>query len=403
MKKEVVITGMGLICNAGNSVAEFYRSLSSPIFTDVNVKMSDRFNKSLDLDVLICPVDEKELTIDTKQFNNVTNRLGLKAVDECMKDYRLNGGKDKPQCVVVGSSVGGQDMLENFVFDMLDNNNSSNNKNMPINYKNNCNLGSLTKAITDYIDFEGKVFTVSTACTSSTNAIAIGTSLIESSDSDCVLVGGSDALCCTTIAGFRSLQLTGAKRCTPFGENRQGMTIGEGAAFLILEDKRNVLEENRSYYAEILGYAMNSDAYHMASPSEGGEGAYNLMETALKKAKLKPENVSFVNAHGTGTMANDNVEAMAIQRLMPNVPVASVKGLVGHSLGAAGAIEAIASVHVIKNRMAFENFNNYECASDCSDINLVQKGGLSLGKSPVIISNSFGFGGNSCTLIFGGE
>ena len=154
MKKEVVITGMGLICNAGNSVAEFYRSLSSPIFTDVNVKMSDRFNKSLDLDVLICPVDEKELTIDTKQFNNVTNRLGLKAVDECMKDYRLNGGKDKPQCVVVGSSVGGQDMLENFVFDMLDNNNSSNNKNMPINYKNNCNLGSLTKAITDYIDFD---------------------------------------------------------------------------------------------------------------------------------------------------------------------------------------------------------------------------------------------------------
>jgi 3-oxoacyl-(acyl-carrier-protein) synthase len=204
------------------------------------------------------------------------------------------------------------------------------------------------------------------------------------------------------MAGFHILKLTGAERARPFGQNRPGLSLGEGAAFLILEPKEKVSRENRRYYAELIGYGMTSDAYHMTAPSENGEGAVEVMKRSLEMAKLKPGEIDFINAHGTGTVMNDRTEATAIRSVFgENTPVASVKGLLGHTLGAAGAIEAVASIYSILKQKAFENFNSYQKGEDC-DVNLVPRGGKTLKKAPVVLSNSFAFGGNNCTLIFKG-
>lgn len=395
--KKAVITAMGIVCSAGNNIDEFFKSLSNPNIDNTITKLDER-GLNPDFDVLTAYVNSEGFNVDIdKKYDSGTNRLCLKSAKETVSNHEKVLDEIGLDAIVVGSSTGGQMVIENYVFDLLNGKDTQN-----INYVTQCNISSISRIIADTLNFDGKMLSVSTACTSTTNAIAIATSLIETSEADCVLVGGGDALCHTTLSGFRSLQLTGETRCTPFGEGRLGMTIGEGAGFIILENKEKVINENRKYHAEIRGYAMNSDAYHMSAPSEDAEGAYNVMNQALQKAGLNPSDIDFINAHGTGTTLNDITESSAIKKLFNNTPTASIKGLTGHVLGGAGIIETIASVYSIKNKTAFENFNNYHCADDCNDIHLVGKGGMRFNKTPVVLSNNFAFGGNNCTLIFGG-
>lgn len=346
--------------------------------------------------MLVGEADEKCFSEPAdRTFDSPTARLCLTAAKECFDDYRLSGGKSIPDGLVTGTSTGGQYVSESFLFSVLDN------KPTPvINFRAQGLMTSAARTIAEELGIEGRVSTVSTACTSSANAIAIGASLIERGACRCVIAGGGDALCATTLSGFHILQLTGPGLCRPFGKDRPGMTIGEGAGFLMLEALDEVIGSHRSYYAGLPGYGMGSDAYHMTAPDESGQGAIQVMQSALHKAGIDADDVDFVTAHGTGTKLNDASEAAAIRALFGDIPVSSLKGLVGHTLGGAGALNAIASIYSIINKTAWENFNSYTPGDDCK-LNLVGREGVILQNNTVILSNSFAFGGNNCTLVFG--
>jgi 3-oxoacyl-(acyl-carrier-protein) synthase len=394
--KKVVITGLGVVTSAGKNVEEFFESLTLPKFKNFTNKPRVKLN----IDIAVYQAEPECFDTDNidPEFEHPTGLICIKSARECLQDYARLGGKSKPDALVLGTSTGGQYKSEEFLFSALD----PKTKTKEINFTKQGGIFASTRAVANDLNIEGKMLTVSTACTSSANAITMGASLIERGDHKCVIAGGGDALCSTTMAGFHILKLTGPNRCIPFGDNRPGLTLGDGTAFLMLEDKDEVIKQNRKYYAEILGYGMNSDAYHMTAPSENGEGIIKVIEDSLKKAGLTPQDIDFINAHGTGTQLNDKTEAYAISQIFGDRPVASIKGLVGHTLGGAGSVEAIASIYSILKRRAFENFGNNETGKDCSNVNLVPKGGLELKESPIIMSNSFAFGGNNCSIIFGG-
>jgi 3-oxoacyl-[acyl-carrier-protein] synthase II len=179
------------------------------------------------------------------------------------------------------------------------------------------------------------------------------------------------------------------------------LTLGEGAGFLLLEPMDEVLDTGRRPLAELYGFGMSSDAHHMTAPPEDGRGAEQAMANALEMADVNPERVTYVNAHGTGTRLNDASEASAINRLFGlRMPVMSCKGLVGHTLGGAGGIEAVVSVISIQQQRVFENIGVSTAADDCP-VSIVPAGGLDLSERPVVVSNSFAFGGNNCSLVFG--
>jgi 3-oxoacyl-[acyl-carrier-protein] synthase II len=249
------------------------------------------------------------------------------------------------------------------------------------------------------IGIEGPVTTISTACTSSANAIALGAVWIESGKCRRVLAGGGDALCYTTISSFHILDLTGPNTCTPFGPDRPGLTLGDGAGFLLLEPLDAVLAEGRTPLAVLVGFGMSSDAHHMTAPPEDGAGAALALRRALQHADVRPEDIAYVNAHGTGTRLNDAAEARAVSEVLGDVPVMSCKGLIGHTLGGAGGIEAAAAVLSIQEGRAFENAGTAEAAEDCP-VRLIGRGGIPIDAQKAVISTSFAFGGNNCVLVF---
>ncbi len=182
-----------------------------------------------------------------------------------------------------------------------------------------------------------------------------------------ILVVGDDSLCHTTVCGFHALSVLSSKVCTPFEENREGMNVAEAVAALLIQNKK---EENS---IEILGVGASSDAYHMTNPDPQAKGAMSAINNALLDANLNPQDIDYINAHGTGTEANDRVESLAIETIFKDTPYSSTKSITGHTLGAAGAIEAIISCESIKRDKKIDK----------------------------VLSNSFAFGGNNTSIIFG--
>ncbi|MFC1853239.1 beta-ketoacyl-[acyl-carrier-protein] synthase family protein [candidate division CSSED10-310 bacterium] len=390
-KKRVVVTGLGALSVAGQTVFELERTLYQPQFLFTT---PSRF--TLDFDIIAGEIQESWISDPIlSDLETVGGRMSLRAATESIEDALQSGGSP-PQALILGTSAGGQVHNEQFVFA------HHAQQELPLfNFHKQGVVAAPARYVAEGLNIEGSVMTISTACTSSANAIALGAMWIEQGRYERVLVGGCDDLCATTLAGFHSLLLTGGQPCRPFGQNRPGMTIGEGAAFLCLECLEKVRSSDRPYYGELLGYGLSADAYHITAPSEGGAGAILAMQKALHKADLEPQDINWVNAHGTGTTLNDQVESHAITTTFEfDVPVSSNKALFGHTLGAAGALEAIVSLIAIRQKRAPENYLVSEPGDDCQ-VNLVPPGGIDLPAHPVIMSNSFGFGGSNCTLIFG--
>lgn len=386
---EIAITGIGAACAAGNDGPSLLRGLKQP---RSYFKPSERHLVGFDVSVAeadpSCFATHAHPTLDSP-----TGRLCLQAARECVAESRLGGG-GAPDGLVLGTSTGGQSENERAVFGLLDN--------QPVrdfSFRLQGCMASPSRLVARDLDIEGPITTISTACTSSANAIALGATWIESGKCQRVLAGGGDALCYTTISSFHILELTGQKTCTPFGVDRPGLTLGDGAGFLMLEPLKRVLAEGRIPLAVLLGFGMSSDAHHMTAPPEDGAGAALALRRALHHAQLKSADIAYVNAHGTGTRLNDAAEARAVSEVLGEVPVMSCKGLIGHTLGGAGGIEAAATVLSIQEGMAFENAGVSEAAEDCP-VRLVGKGGLPFDKHKAVISTSFAFGGNNCVLVF---
>jgi 3-oxoacyl-[acyl-carrier-protein] synthase II len=263
-----------------------------------------------------------------------------------------------------------------------------------------CNL---TDAIGNLYGFSGVRSTIATACSSSATAIGYGADLIRSEKADVVVAGGAESLSELTFSGFNALRSVDRKTCRPFDRNREGLVLGESGSILVLESERLAAAHGISGYAEVLGYGICADAYHMTSPDQQGKGAERSMFTALGAAGVPPEAVDYINAHGTGTPINDKVETLAIKRLFGkrahSLPISSVKSALGHCLGAAGAVEAIATILALHHGVVPPTLNYEEPDPDC-DLDYVpnEPRTASIG---VALSNSFAFGGNNTTLVFG--
>jgi len=243
----------------------------------------------------------------------------------------------------------------------------------------------------------GPRVTVATACSSSATAIGIGADWIRSGRADRVLCGGADALSHVTWGGFNSLRAVDPGPCRPFDRARAGISLGEGSGFIVLEREDLAKGRPRAVFG---GYGVTCDAFHMTNPHPEGLSATAAIRAAIEDAGVKPDDVDYVNAHGTGTPANDTAESKAIRAALgPQVCVSSTKSQVGHTLGAAGGVEAAVTVLAVDRGIAPPNVTTTELDPACLPIDIVLGAGRPL-KIRHAVSNSFAFGGNNCALVF---
>ncbi len=308
------------------------------------------------------------------------NTLLLERLELLLRRLKL---KDYSQTLlVIGSSVGGMSETEDIYF--MDKNYKN------IDYKKHP-IGAVAHFLKGHYSFYDDV-SFSTACTSSANALGYAKEVLQKSLYKNALVVGIDALSFTTVRGFSSLGVLSSKPCTPFSTSRDGMNVAEGLGILFLETYA------RDNAVEFLGAGYSLDAHHMTQPHPEGLGAIKAMQNALSDAKLKADDIDYINAHGTGTIANDSSESMAIETLFgSDVAISSTKSYTGHTLGAAGAIEAIVSAMAIQKQILPPNKKLVD--TEFSNLNYIKE--PKEVKIRYVMSNSFAFGGNNTSLIFG--
>jgi 3-oxoacyl-[acyl-carrier-protein] synthase-1 len=263
-------------------------------------------------------------------------------------------------------------------------------------YRGTHNTYSLASFLGELLEVEGPIAVISTACSSSAKVFGNAARMLNAGLIDAALVGGIDSLCLTTLYGFHSLQLTARGPCRPFAQDRDGLSIGEAAAFALLQ---RIEQPALSEGIALLGVGESNDAHHLSAPHPDGLGARLAMQSALREASLEPQQIDYVNLHGTATPSNDRVEGRAVASVLGSrTPCSSTKGATGHTLGAAGALEALISAVSIAGGFMPGGINTGE-ADPSLGVNYL----TSTRVAPVrhVLSNSFGFGGSNCSVIIG--
>ena len=260
-------------------------------------------------------------------------------------------------------------------------------------------MANTSQFVADYFNLSGPCYTISTACSSSGRAFISAKRLLIAGLVDAVVVGGADTLCKLTLNGFNGLEALSNSLCRPFSPERDGINIGEVAAFMLLSLEKPESQTKKQSAIALLGVGDSSDAHHISAPHPEGNGAEQAMRKALDDAGLTPQDIGYINAHGTATPLNDTMESKAINRVFSNhVPVSSTKPLTGHALGSASAIEAAICWHILRYNLPLPAQTN---TSDGEALGIQLAKPESALTQPAILSNSFAFGGNNVSLIFG--
>lgn len=332
-----------------------------------------------------------------KQYDTRNNRLAMSAlakIEENVTRAVAKYGADRV-AVVVGTSTSGIADGELALSEQLKSGEFPNHYHYQVQ-----EVGNLGEFIADYFGLEGPAYTVSTACSSSGRVFLSARRLLKAGLADAVIVGGADSICQLTLNGFNGLEALSSSLCNPFSANRNGINIGEAAAFMLLSLAAEDSEEQGPRIA-LLGAGDSSDAHHISAPHPEGKGAVEAMQKALADAGMTADDIGYINAHGTATPLNDAMESKAIcQVFADRVPVSSTKPMTGHTLGAASAVEAAICWHILRYGLLLPvQTNDGEVDSELAPIQLVAEGTV-LAKN-AILSNSFAFGGNNISLIFG--
>lgn len=264
-----------------------------------------------------------------------------------------------------------------------------------LRYDHTHNFGALAEFVRLYLQLRGPSLAISTACSSSAKVVASAHRLIHGGVCDAAVVGGVDSLCLTTLYGFNSLQLVSRRPCRPFDAARDGLSIGEAAGFALLEREPNDASDGIA----VRGYGESSDAHHMSAPHPEGRGAQSAMTEALERAGLTTEAIDFIHAHGTATRNNDSTESLAVREIFGgDVPLASTKGALGHTLGAAGIAGVIVSYLALKEGFIPGTTNTDSIDPECRAKIQLRSERRALRN---VVTNAFGFGGNNCSLVLG--
>ena len=396
MSKAVAITGMGIISAIGDNVAENYDALIERRKGISRISKIDTIQRDeIMVGEIAASNDALIELLELPPENNYcrTALLAVVAAKEAIANAQITDIKRYKTGLVSATSVGGMDMTEKYFYDYLTDTSTQ-------KYIDSHHAGDSTQKVAEQLGIEQSlVTTISTACSSAANSIMLGARLIKSGKLDRVIVGGADCLSKFTINGFKTLMILSDTYSAPFDENRKGLNLGEAAAFLVLESEEVVKAENKKVLAYVKGYGNANDAHHQTASSENGDGATLAMEKALKVAGYEPSEIDYINAHGTATGNNDLSEGRAIINVFgSNVPdFSSTKAYTGHTLAAAGAIEAVFSVLALQHNIIFPNLNYKTQMKEFSikpQLTLKEK---ELGS---VLSNSLGFGGNCSTVIF---
>lgn len=397
MADRIFVTGFGIISSIGLNTDESLSSLLSMKSGISDIELIDTIHKNK------YPVGEIKLknselmsllgNLSLREYSR-TSLLGLIAARQAL---RMAGESplDLRTGLISATTVGGMDKTENFyeIFNL-----DKTRARLKEIITHDC--ADSTEVIARETNINHYVSTVSSACSSSANSIIFGARLIRNGIVDRALVGGCDALTKFTINGFSSLLILDKDQCKPFDKNRMGLNLGEGAAFLVLESERTIKQRYDTVVCELKGWANRCDAFHQTASSPDGKGAYLAMEAALKNSKLNAQDIDYINAHGTGTPNNDLTEGIAIEKVFTNtIPyVSSTKPYTGHTLGAAGAVEAVISILALQSNSVFPNLNFKE---KIEELNFFPQDKLLTNiELKNVLSNSFGFGGNCSSLIF---
>ena len=414
--RRVVITGLGLLTSIGSNVNETWQNLLS---CKTGIKKITNFETS-DLSCKIAGFIEhdskfnnffdSQSIIGTKELKRNDRFIiyGLIAASEAIEDSGINTFHDEQKLntgVSVGSVIGG---LETIYENSIKLDNKGPRRISPFFVPASL-INLLSGQISIKFGLKGPNHSVVTACATGAHSIGDSAEIIKRGAADVMVAGGAEAAVCRLgIAGFcaaRSLSTNynelPEKASRPWDKDRDGFVMGEGAGVLILEELEHAKKRKAKIYAEIVGYGMSGDAYHVTSPSNDGDGGYRAMNSAINMAKVLPENIDYINAHGTSTQIGDDIELTAIMKLIKenlNIKISSTKSSIGHLLGAAGSVEAIFSILSILHKTVPATLN-LDNPSNSYNVNLVPKEPQE-NNSKYVLSNSFGFGGTNTALLF---
>ena len=406
MKTRVVVTGMGAITPIGNDVESFWQGLKDKTVGIGPITYFDTTDYKCKLAAEVKGFDPKQY-MDAKAARRMEafSQFAVAASKEALEQSGIDMEKEDPYRVgvCVGSGIGSLQAMEKDVQKLLEKGPSRVNPLLVPLMISNMAAGN----VAIQFGLKGKCFNVVTACATGTHSIGEAFRSIQYGDADVMLAGGTEgAICPIGIAGFASLTALSTsedplRASIPFDKDRGGFVMGEGAGVVVLEELEHAKKRNAHILAEVVGYGATADAFHITSPAEDGSGAARAMENAMKEAGVSPEEVDYINAHGTGTHHNDLFETRAIklafQDAAKKVKINSTKSMVGHLLGAAGAVEFIVCVKSILDGFIHQTVGTKETEEEL-DLNYMI-GAPAEQEVRYAMSNSLGFGGHNGTLL----
>lgn len=409
MERRCVITGLGAVTPLGNTVEEYWNGLKNGVCGIDYIKKFDTTDYKVKIAAEIKDFDpEQYMTKKDVKRNDLFAIYALAAGMQAFEDSKLDMEKEDADRigVIVGSGVGGLMTMEEQVKRLTDKGPS---RVSPLFIT--MTIGNMAAGnIAIRVGAKGVCEDIVTACATGTNAIGTAFRNIKHGYLDACIAGGAEgAICGVGVAGFTNLTALSTeedpkKACRPFDKERNGFVMGDGSGILVLEELEHALARGAKIYGEVVGYGATADAYHVTLPEPTGEGAAKAMKFAMQEAGITPEQVGYINAHGTSTHANDVGETKAIKLAMgeecaKNIPISSTKSMTGHLLGAAGAIEAIACVKALEEGFLPPTINYHTPDEEC-DLDYIPNVGREAKEAEYALSNSLGFGGHNGVLCF---
>ena len=388
----IAVTGAGIICSIGRNKAEVWKAIEE---SRAGIRKLTRFPGETFPTDLAAEVDgeiESMLPISRREAKRMSrsDKLAIIAAAEAIQQA---GAPLDRAIVSTGTSTGGLLEGEEFFFRRVVRGDASASRVLQQP------TSGPSDAVARAFNAGGGVISNATACASAGAAIGIAADYLRSQHADAAIAGGSDALCRLTYSGFNVLQAVDAQPCTPFAAHRKGITLGEGAAYLVLERWDDAIGRGARPIAELRGYGATCDAHHPTAPHEEGRGAEAAMRGALFDARWNGDRLDYINAHGTGTLLNDSAETKAIiSAIGTDVPVSSTKSYFGHTLGASGAVEAVITILALLHQIAPPTLRLDAAAADCT-LDYIPHTPRPMAMENAL-SNTFGFGGSNVSLLF---
>lgn len=407
-KRRVVITGLGIVSPVGIGIETAWANI---VAGKSGISRITKFDPTAFSSQIAGEVKDFDATqyLSPKEARRMDTfiQYGLVAGMEAVKDSGLEVTEENAERigVSIGAGIGGLQLIEDTDKVYIE---GGPRKISPFFIPGTI-INMISGNLSIMYGFKGPNIAIVTACTTATHCIGDAARMIEYGDADVMVAGGAEAaITALSVGGFASARALSTRNddpataSRPWDADRDGFVIGEGAGVLVLEEYEHAKKRGAKIYGEVAGFGMSADAYHMTSPSENGEGAARCMRNALNNAKINPEQVDYVNAHGTSTPAGDMAETQAAKRLFGDhagrIAMSSTKSMTGHLLGAAGGVEAVFSALALRDQVAPPTINIFNQDPQC-DLDYVPNEARQM-KIDVAISNSFGFGGTNGTLVF---